>query len=183
MRHSRGTIMDGSLTRICFHLSKFFSFLFNTTVSDDHSTQPDPNRTSSSSSLMKKIEHFFSYVRQYTKATVGELLNIVLLIFRIAQNDNLRPHPIIQAHSLGMLLLAATVITQKTMRDHPLPNKWWAKCFGITTELLFQSELFLLQQLEYRIWMGTDEYKSLFSSFLLLDGAEDTDSGSSVQAG
>ncbi|KAH7824940.1 uncharacterized protein MONOS_10404 [Monocercomonoides exilis] len=121
--------------------------------------------------MSAKVKHFFQFVRQYSKLTIGELLHITVLLTRLLSNEAelIRDGKvsIVSEANLGTLLLCSTLIAVKMERDIPYRNSWWAKMFGVPLHILNQSERIFLQKIDYNCTVSDGEFLDMYQKFIM----------------
>ncbi|KAA6353672.1 MAG: hypothetical protein EZS28_050801 [Streblomastix strix] len=119
-------------------------------------------------SLFLKIMSFFSYIRQYGKLSGSELIYTTFLVQKfveseIEQFNTSKRSIIISDGTVGTILVCAMVLAMKILRDVvEYNNKCWSQAFGMSIELLNQSEITFYVQLGFDVALPESQFIRLF---------------------
>ncbi|KAA6376293.1 MAG: hypothetical protein EZS28_028179, partial [Streblomastix strix] len=61
---------------------------------------------------------------------------------------------VVTGASLGTALVCVCMIILKYLRDQPYMNSWWAKTFGMDLQTLTESEVVILQLIDWELGMS-----------------------------
>lgn len=159
---------DSSLIyRVSFSLVGLLGPLFPGTFT---SLQPKAILSESGQLLLSDVENLFLYVVRLSRLDVGELLHSLFLFDLLTQaataysNKYSTPYPF-STGNLGTVVLCCVILAQKMNRDHPYSDRWWASAVGINLSIISQSELVVLQLLDFNLMMRDQELKDLVEFF------------------
>lgn len=93
----------------------------------------------------------------------------VLASVLITRLEEASKQSLILPGSMHRLVLTATVIAAKTNDDVFLDNKHYSEVGGITLQEMNSLELYMLEQLEYRVFVHPDQYATCLDSMQSLN--------------
>ncbi|KAA6383341.1 MAG: hypothetical protein EZS28_021130, partial [Streblomastix strix] len=82
------------------------------------------------------------------------LRTLEILLFKSKEKNNI----VVTGASLGTALVCVCMIILKYLRDQPYMNSWWAKTFGMDLQTLTESEVVILQLIDWELGMSDNSY-------------------------
>ncbi|KAA6377323.1 MAG: hypothetical protein EZS28_027150, partial [Streblomastix strix] len=70
--------------------------------------------------------------------------------------------------NVGTFVVCLFLDTMKANRDYTVKNSYWAKAFGITSEVLYESEVIFLGLADYELFIQEDDYANTREHLLSL---------------
>jgi flagellar biosynthesis protein FlhB len=130
------------------------------------------------------IRSFFDTLKKSVKITLAEVVHIFFLVERFimkTEKEGGKGTPVhIDESNIGSLLLCGVLVGLKMDRDVPLKNEWFEKKFGITREILSESELSFLRKINFECVFPEDHYLKFYEFFLKQTFPSFSDSSSFV---
>ncbi|KAA6399214.1 MAG: hypothetical protein EZS28_005259 [Streblomastix strix] len=124
-------------------------------------------------SLFLKIKSFFSYIYDFAQLSGSELIYTIYLVQKLVNSeiqDFIEDNDCIMIadSNIGTTLICAVILAMKILRDptEMKSNIWWAKSFGMSLELLNQSEMEFYMQLDFNVSLDEQQFIRLYSQIL-----------------
>ncbi|KAA6361980.1 MAG: hypothetical protein EZS28_042493, partial [Streblomastix strix] len=114
---------------------------------------------------IENVKIFLEFVRFHARLSLGEVLTALrtleILLFKSKEKNNV----VVTGSSLGTALVCVCMIILKYLRDQPYMNSWWAKTFGMDLQTLTESEVVILQLIDWELGMSDNSYLYFASRF------------------
>ncbi|KAA6374747.1 MAG: hypothetical protein EZS28_029726 [Streblomastix strix] len=114
------------------------------------------------------VEIFLEYLAQNARVSVAETIFAACMLLRVLQKERGKGKKVMNKRNVGTFLVCLFLVTMKANRDYTVKNSYWAKAFGITSEVLYESEVIFLGLADYELFIQEDDYANTREHLLSL---------------
>ncbi|KAA6386562.1 MAG: hypothetical protein EZS28_017910 [Streblomastix strix] len=99
------------------------------------------------------------FIRFHAQFTLGEMISAMQLMeILLHKSRDVENVDSITADNVGTALVCVCIITQKFLRDKPCQNSWWAKTFKMKLQTLNESEMIILNIIDWKLQISEWSY-------------------------
>ncbi|KAA6394659.1 MAG: hypothetical protein EZS28_009815 [Streblomastix strix] len=106
---------------------------------------------------------FIVFIRHHGRLTLGEMLLAMQLLETLLHKCREKKDNTIAADNLGTALVCVFIVTLKFLRDISFCNSWWAKKFNMNLQTINESEIVILNLMDWRLWSNDKSFIPFYS--------------------
>ncbi|KAA6399839.1 MAG: hypothetical protein EZS28_004633 [Streblomastix strix] len=107
---------------------------------------------------LENVKIFLQYVRQNAQLTLSEILVALQTLEILLQKSKEKGRTIVNTDNLGTALVCVCGLVLKFLRDQPYKNSWWSNAFSMDIHTLAESELVILEVMDWQIWINEKNF-------------------------
>ncbi|KAA6359499.1 MAG: hypothetical protein EZS28_044975 [Streblomastix strix] len=109
---------------------------------------------------------FLKFAIFHAQITLVEVISSISTLETLIRKCIEKNDRVVTAGNLGTTLVCTFIITLKFLRDSYYNNQWWACKFGMDLHSVNESEVVVLNVLDWELWWSDDNYEQIYQRVL-----------------
>ncbi|KAA6364686.1 MAG: hypothetical protein EZS28_039787 [Streblomastix strix] len=112
---------------------------------------------------VENVKVLLEFVQLRSPLTLGELLTALHVLETLLRKCRQKNDNTVSAENFGTALVCIFIVTLKFLRDIPYRNSWWAQKFNMNLQTINESEVVILQLMDWQMWMSDKSFIRFYS--------------------
>ncbi|KAA6374476.1 MAG: hypothetical protein EZS28_029998 [Streblomastix strix] len=106
---------------------------------------------------------FFQFIRHHARLTLGEMLSAIHVLVTVLRKCQEKNDNTLGVDNIGTALVCIFIVSLKFLRDIQNHNPWWAETFKMNLETINESEIIILQLMDWKLWTSDKNFIHFYS--------------------